>query len=764
MEIDKDNHFEDHIKNKINTALEKNPPIYVVNNEVTHDLTKIPKTQLINNLLVMAIKWRHNTTHTVAQDILKLVNISSKTNDSKSSKYYWKIILERYSQRVSTHYICNNCDSYLGCEHNRPDICDSCQLTVDYESNKGSFLQIPLKDQLRDLFEQTDSHNLYSRTRQKINRYAFEDIYDGKMYKKQVYDENMISINFSVDGAPVFESSNTSVYPVLCTVNELNPIDRRNNILLSSIWFGVGKPKDMNSYLKPFVTEAKNLLKDGFSYCYKNQIYKKKVVVLMGVCDSVARPLVRCSTQFNGTYGCGLCLNQGKSVKKGKGCTRVYPIINGNPFGEGLRNHEDTLLHSKQKKKLKRKGIKKISILCDLPTYDIINNLDADWMHCVGLGVCRQFANLWFDKKNCNEEFYFGDIIDSIDSCITSFRPTSDISRTPRPLSDRVHMKAHEWIVFLLVYSLPLLKIFFTKKFVDHWALLVEGTSILVKKSILKSEVKYAAECLNEFILGVQSLYGEKYMSFNVHLLSHLAISVENWGPLYTHSAFIYEDFNQTILAYVKSPNGVELQICDSFRLKCVIDQLSRLHWNDLDYHQKQFLEKILQKKTKPQSNFRINNCKILGKSTILNQLSANQNLAIARSNIEIDENSKIFTFNRCIINNETVTSKTYNREKKRINYIVLLQNNQIFEINSFIGLKSNFNEKSYLFGYYYSLKNEPFIADRKLDHLVVLENKINTLEAVSTESISKKVVVLEMEQFNFFVACLPTCEIELLT
>lgn len=251
MDIDDQNPNEP-TGNENDVTVERNPVNTAVNEERGHDLKEIPINQLISNLLVMAIKWRYNTTHTLAQEILKLVNISSKINNSKSSKYYWKIILDRYSQHISTHYICDNCGNYLGCEASRLDCCDSCHLEVDYESNKGSFLRIPLGDQLKDLFEKTDAHNLYSKNRKKINHYAIEHIYDGKMYKKQVLDDDMISIYFNLDGAPIFEGSNTSVYPVLCTINELNPYERRDNILLSSVWFGVSKPKKYEQLFKTF--------------------------------------------------------------------------------------------------------------------------------------------------------------------------------------------------------------------------------------------------------------------------------------------------------------------------------------------------------------------------------------------------------------------------------------------------------------------------------------------------------------------------------
>ncbi|CAD6216247.1 GSCOCG00011313001-RA-CDS, partial [Cotesia congregata] len=216
--------------------------------------------------------------------------------------------------------------------------------------------------------------------------------------------------------------------------------------MMSSVWFGTGKLKNMNAYLTPFVTEVKELLKNGFTYTLNGQTYKKRVFTLMVVCDSVARPLVQCTTQFNGNYGCGLCLYPGESIEKGQGFARVYPVINGEFFGEGLRSHEQTLIHTEEKTQEKKKRIKRKSILCDIPNYDIIKNLDVDWMHCVALGVSRQFANLWFDSKNSGEAFYFGDKIDQVDSYIHSLSPTSDFSRIPRGLKDRVHMKAHELV------------------------------------------------------------------------------------------------------------------------------------------------------------------------------------------------------------------------------------------------------------------------------------------------------------------------------
>lgn len=272
-------------------------------------------------------------------------------------------------------------------------------------------------------------------------------------------------------------------------------------------------------------------------------------------------------TQFNGKDGCGLCLHPGKRVEKGNGYVRVYPLINNSFFGQGLRNHSDTLSHVDKNKY----GVKEKSILYEIPEFDVIKNIDVDWMHCVGLGVCRKFGNLWFDSINCKEKFYFGHLLKEVDKMLISYKPSLEISRTARSISDRVHWKAHEWVIWLLFYSIPTLESLFSRKYVEHWSLLFESVAILLKNSILKSEILYAKKCLLQFIEETKTSYGEKFVSFNVHSLGHLAESVINWGPLFIHNAFIYEDYNQALQSYVKSSNGVSLQICDTFRMKIAV-------------------------------------------------------------------------------------------------------------------------------------------------------------------------------------------------
>lgn len=56
----------------------------------------------------------------------------------------------------------------------------------------------------------------------------------------------------------------------------------------------------MNEYLKPFVAECVKMQRDGITININGQDKTYSIIPLMCVSDSVARPHLRCSKQFNG--------------------------------------------------------------------------------------------------------------------------------------------------------------------------------------------------------------------------------------------------------------------------------------------------------------------------------------------------------------------------------------------------------------------------------------------------------------------------------
>lgn len=80
------------------------------------------------------------------------------------------------------------------------------------------------------------------------------------------HQENL-SLAWNTDGGPIFKSSKSSMWPVMCMINELPMKMRRENIMLTALWFGEYKP-DMSVFLKPFVDECNVLSSTGLQWMH----------------------------------------------------------------------------------------------------------------------------------------------------------------------------------------------------------------------------------------------------------------------------------------------------------------------------------------------------------------------------------------------------------------------------------------------------------------------------------------------------------------
>lgn len=92
---------------------------------------------------------------------------------------------------------------------------------------------MPLENQVKNLFAQNGFYNSLGHrfNKTKSTRNSYEDIYDGHLYKNLCenngvlsFQEN-ISFTFNTDGAPVFKSSKTSIWPIYLIINELQAKD-----------------------------------------------------------------------------------------------------------------------------------------------------------------------------------------------------------------------------------------------------------------------------------------------------------------------------------------------------------------------------------------------------------------------------------------------------------------------------------------------------------------------------------------------------------
>ena len=186
-------------------------------------------------------------------------------------------------------------------------------------------------------------------------------------------------------------------------------------------------------------------------------------------------------------------------------------------------------------------GVKGASLLCLLPNFDIVGSFIPDYMHCVLLGVVRQFITIWTESCSHNKPYCIKNT-SVVDQLLKLIRVPDEINRLPCSLADRKFWKATELRSFLLIYSPVILTEVLPKKFYAHWLLLSNGIHLLFQDTVTTVMVSTSRQCLYKFVSLIPETYGSENLSYNVHILTHLPDAVLNWAPLWSHSAFVFED------------------------------------------------------------------------------------------------------------------------------------------------------------------------------------------------------------------------------
>ncbi|XP_037572456.2 uncharacterized protein LOC119454715 [Dermacentor silvarum] len=299
-----------------------------------------------------------------------------------------------------------------------------------------------------------------------------------------------------------------------------------------------------------------DLMQGGITWTDGTTFISSQVHPFSCSADAPARAIMQNMRQFNGRFSCGWCLHPGTIVDG----TIKYTIDEPVPD----RTMEETINAMKTAARTGTivQGIKGPTPLINMPHFDIIWGFTPDYMHCVLLGVARQFTKLWL--SSVGQPYYIGRaaLLSAVDKRLCNIKPPLCF-RLQRTLSLQKYWKATEWQQWLLWFSLPCLDGILTTEYLKHFTLLIKGVSLLLMDNVSSTDVSENASLLVKFVVGVQFLYEEKEMTFNVHQLLHLPKSVVLQGPLWSHSCFVFESNIGHVKELVTSAKGVPIQIVE---------------------------------------------------------------------------------------------------------------------------------------------------------------------------------------------------------
>lgn len=374
-----------------------------------------------------------------------------------------------------------------------------------------------------------------------------------------------------------------------------------------------------------------------------------------------------------------------------------------------------------------------ISPLIALKDFDIVNGFAIDYMHSILLGVVRKLLFLWFDQVNHREEYYIRKHTEVINQKIKEIKLPSDIQRRPRSLNERSTWKANELRSWFLFYGPGVLYGYLPSKYLNHFIHLISAVSIYLQRQITETDLIEAKIHITKFVMEFEKFYGSHNMVYNVHTLLHIPDCVKNLGPIWCYSNFPFENMNGKLVKYVKSPTAVVHQIASKYALQ-----------KELCYSK--FEAKVLnyQRNISKSSHLilSMNSSRLLGqpkfKKLNLNDVNP-ENIILFGPNFA--------SYERISMNNSIFSTKQYSKNKKTMDSVVKLKNNNYCQILQILKQDETIfflvesiivrNTHEYLECY---------------DYFKIVENKNSLTFLVSEFDIEHKCFFFESETLNYIV------------
>ena len=292
-------------------------------------------------------------------------------------------------------------------------------------------------------------------------------------------------------------------------------------------------------------------------------------------------------------------------------------------------------------------------------------------MHGLCLGVMKTMLNLWFASENSNKPFSISELATKADKRLFQIHPPLEIGRTPRSTEHhRKYRKASELRSFLLYYGIPALFGILGANYFQHFAILSQGSFILLQDSISEQELQQCERPLEYFCLMFPYLYELRYQTINIHNLLRLPQSVRQLGPLWTCSCFHFEDKNGYSLKMIHGTQNVASQIVTAVsfvqNLPQMVESLKKNHSNAGNFYQ----NLTGAQNSSQQTQIMQNTYALCARSS--RELAEDEFAALADVLGYIPDSKKVLAFTRLKKGKEIFHSSAYKKVTVRNSYTVL--------------------------------------------------------------------------------------------
>ncbi|XP_047135311.1 uncharacterized protein LOC124812548 [Hydra vulgaris] len=183
---------------------------------------------------------------------------------------------------------------------------------------------------------------------------------------------NNINLIVNLDGLPLFKSSKSQLWPLLCQFGCKPPFP-------FAFFCGKQKPNSSMEFLRQFLEEFKMLSEN--SLVYKDNFFN--VSLKFWTCNAPARAFIKCIKLHNAYHGCERCIDKGEWQ------------------GRVVFNQVNFVLHSDEQfskmyykdHQVSRSPLIDFNLSC-------VSTFVLHYMHLVCLGVVRRIIIFWTEGPN----------------------------------------------------------------------------------------------------------------------------------------------------------------------------------------------------------------------------------------------------------------------------------------------------------------------------------------------------------------------------
>lgn len=351
-----------------------------------------------------------------------------------------------------------------------------------------------------------------------------------------------LKLKFNIDGLPIYKSSNLSAWPILM---QIDGCDLKFPLPVA-LFCGIQKPP-LDVFLSELCNELRSLFTDNF--VYRGVTFS--IANILFLCDAPARCYLQCINFHNSKHGCGYCRVVGTCIEK----RTIFDTVEGEPRTDAAYAQylEDNQLS--------------LSPLLSVPGVGLFTSIPPEYQHLICLGVVRRLTHFYFlrvkdFKLKCRLSSHQLQHVSSlIDKCKPFF--PKEFNRKFRDLRELLNFKATEFRTFILYLAPFILRNVLPKQYYENLLLLHFSVYVFVSKKHTNL-YKNAEASLQRFVAQCPSLFTQKCLVYNFHVLLHLPHFVNLYGPLDGWSTFFYENYLSMLKRRTKCTPSIFNHLCSN--------------------------------------------------------------------------------------------------------------------------------------------------------------------------------------------------------